>query len=463
MGVLGWHTIGENQELVGTVVDHGYSDGFFEGDNDWSLSIKPAPGFEGVAAGNAGGNVECEIRTAVDDKNSEKVQFGELMGKTVRVFGTWVKDISHDNKKEIHPLMLLTCDFGMVGSGFSKRYKAMVFSDHSPWVSLIPPRPSPPHARDNIHATFGLQFPPCPSDDVVPMYSIANEKNLTDSRNFSISGGNGKYTLNADIRSGHGSNSGYYRGLLDLGYDTSPTPNFVGLVHPANTATMDYLSWDLASFIGKVNENFAKNFPMTKFRTHVVKGTRLWSASFEGSGNAYFQWYMTWNEFAAKYNELWPTMNLIDVETHIDNGQRFWTALWREKVANDGLIVGTRAFLDGYIAKWGNPVNVKTYLDNGQRRWCAIFRNIGTPVDFHYDLSFQAMYNIAKSTDRALLHIEPYVQDSQRKWAVVAQHKPNDVVLTWWVNSTLFAKELQFLLNNYGLRLFDFAVCRGFS
>jgi hypothetical protein len=466
MGVLGWNVIQDNKRLVGTVIDHGYSDGFFEGDNDWSLSIQPAQGFEDVGEGNDGGIVECEIRTAIDDKGSEEAIFGSLVGQIVDVSGTWVTDISHDNKKEIHPLMFLTCNWGQPpGDSFGKRVKVMVLSDHSPDFMLIPPRPAPPYADQSVHATFGITYPPAPSDDILPVVNIADERNMTDSRNFSISGSDGVFVLNGDIYSGHGDNGGYYRGLLDLQFDTSAEPAYVGLVYPASTASQFVLGYDYDSFFALVLQNFGNNFPMTKFRTYVINNQRVWSATFESiSVNSYYETYMTWDEFTAKYNELWENWNLIDVEIHIDNGQRFWTALWHDnKTSSDGWAIGPREYIMGTIVQWGTPFTIKTYLDNGVRVWFAIFRNTGTTMDLQLDLSWQDVLNLQANPDRALLHLEPYVQNSQRLWAAITEQKPNNVALTWWVNKDLFAASVQNLFDTGGWRLFNFSASRGFE
>jgi len=464
MGVLGWDKIADNVTLVGQVTGHEYNGGLLDGDNDWSLFIQPTSGFEKIGEGNEGGKVECEIRTAIDDEHSESVQFGELVGKTVTAVGTWVKDVSHDNKKEIHPLQLLIWDEGLV-SGFRKRVKVMVFSDHSPRFMVIPPRPAPPHWDQPTHATFTLQFPPPPSDDVMPIYAIAGEKNMTDSRNFSISGGSGSYVLSGDIHSGHGDGKGYYRGYLDLDYDTSREPSYIGLLHQDTTEHWGRLAADPGTFFTYLKQKFADGVPVKKFRTHVINGQRVWSGTFERtSSGAYCQWYMTWDNFIAKYKELNATMNLIDVETHIDNGQRFWTAVWYDKTTGDGIAWGDRDSVVSAGQQWGvPPVNLKTYVENGQRRWFGIFRSTGVERDTRFDLSWAELRDLQTDPNRALIHLEPYVEDNQRRWAVIAEHRPNNTVLTWWSSGALFAKEVQRLIDQYGLWLFDFSVCRGWS
>lgn len=97
MGVGGWDLLADNVTLVGTVVDHSYSGDWFTGDDDWSITIKPLPGFEWVAKSNEHGTVECEIRTPIDDENSQDVQFGELMGRVVTAVGCWCTDVSHNH------------------------------------------------------------------------------------------------------------------------------------------------------------------------------------------------------------------------------------------------------------------------------------------------------------------------------------------------------------------------------
>lgn len=204
MGVQGWNKLADNVTLVGTVVDHWYNGGAWEGDSDWSLKILPDPeSYVWVAVNSAGGVnndtlVECEIRTIFDDEASEQNVFGPLLGRRVTAVGTWVEDVSHDYKTEIHPLMLLIAEGDIFG--YSKRVQVLVCSDHSPWVMLVPPRPAPPHAGQSVHATAYILFPPAPHDDVPPIMNIIFEKDRCDSRSFSTAVEDGQHVGSHSLR-----------------------------------------------------------------------------------------------------------------------------------------------------------------------------------------------------------------------------------------------------------------------
>jgi len=464
MGVLGWNKLRDNVMLVGTAVSHEYAGGFFEGDNDWSLTIKPAPGFEWIARSNDGGNVECEVRTPIDDEHSEEVQYGELMHQTVTAVGCWCEDVSHDHKTELHPLQLLLWDSGPV-RGQRKRVKVMVFSDHSPRFMIIPPRPSPLHRDQSTHATFGINFPMAPHDDVAPIYSIASEKNMTDARNFTVVGGEGAFTLRGDILSGHGDGKGYYRGYLDLDYNTSREPSYIGLLKPASDTHYGYYGWETNAFFDILKARFAEGIPTTKLRSCVVNGTRLWSGEFDRNGRgAFAEWYMNWDQFLHKYDDLRHTMNLVDMETHVDNGQRFWTALWYDKTSDDGVAWGS---LDSVLStgnRWGvAPITLKTYVEGGTRHWIGVFRDTGINTNVVAGLDWAGVLALHSDPARAITHLEPYLEGGRRLWAAIFERRPNDVTLTWWSNQHLYRDEVQRLYDKFGLEVVDFAVCRGWE
>lgn len=463
MGVGGWDVIEWTKKLVGEAVEHDYQNNVVTGDNDWNLIVKPAPGYEHIAAGNEDGNVECEIRTAIDSNSTANAQFGELMHRTVTVWGVWTKDVSHDHKKEIHPLELLLCDFGYV-STFTKLAKVMVMSDHSPNFMIIPPRPHLPGAKANVHARFSFDFPPTPHDDCPPAWSYQSEKNLADGRSYWVTGDRGRFLLHGQVASGTGDNHGYYRAHLRLGCDTSREPSYIGLLRPGTMAEYYALGFDPGSFFSIVKGKFGEGLPLRRMRTYVRNGHRLWAGTFDQTNRgAYMQWYMSWNDFATRYRALQKSMNLVDVETHIDEGgARHWTAAWEEKTGDDGFVLGDIQTVARMQEKWSLPlVILKSYVDSGTRKWIGVFRETGVPTEVLVALSWNDLLNLHNDPNRAIAQIEPYMEGGRRLWAAIVQRRPNDVTLTWWPNVSQFGHEVQRLIDYYGLRLSDFAVCRG--
>src|SRR5260221_5533023 len=115
MGVSGWIELQDNTRLVGVATGDAYSghDAVFHPfeDWDWSLFVQPAQGFENLATNRAGvqndnGNIECEIQPPDGfwDDGTMHRYLDPLIGHTVTMVGTWVEDISHNNKTEIHPI-----------------------------------------------------------------------------------------------------------------------------------------------------------------------------------------------------------------------------------------------------------------------------------------------------------------------------------------------------------------------
>ena len=107
MGVFhGWKERRDYVTLEGRAIRHNTN---FDG--DWSLFIQPAEGFTLLAINSEGrrnenGEIECEVEPNDLFTNDalEHVYFGRLMSKRVTVNGTWVDDLAHDGKTEIHPI-----------------------------------------------------------------------------------------------------------------------------------------------------------------------------------------------------------------------------------------------------------------------------------------------------------------------------------------------------------------------
>ncbi|PDZ39793.1 hypothetical protein CN520_00575 [Bacillus cereus] len=229
---------------------------------------------------NDGGNVEYGIRIPIDDEHSEEVQFGELMGQIVTAVGCWCEDVSHNHKTELQLLILDSCPV----MGQWKWVKVIVFSDHSPRFMIIPPRPSPSHRDQSTHATFNIKFLVTPDNDVTPVYSIVSEWNMTDWRNFNIVGGNGAFVLRDEIESGYGDGKGYYRAHIDLDYGTLLDTSYIGLFQPGSEEHWGDYSAYPAQFLDYLKGKSAENVIVTKVRTHVINGQRVWSEEFDRNG-----------------------------------------------------------------------------------------------------------------------------------------------------------------------------------
>lgn len=462
MGVGGWDVIEAFQMIRGKAVRCTYQGGLFDGDDDWSLIIEPSPGYEYISEGNDRGEIECEIRTPFDNENSMNAQFGEFLNREVRAGGAWVKDVSHDHKKELHPLFMVLCDFGYA-SGYSTHAKAMVMSDHSPPYMVIPPRPRVPYSRGNVSAHFHFDFPPAPHDDTPPAWARLSERNLTDSQDFSVAGSHGAFSLHGHVESGSGDDRGYYRAQLSLGYDTGRAPSFVGLLRPARRGESGVLGWDAASFFHHVSDEFSHGQPVTRVRTHVQDGRARWSALFEDSASvARIDWNLTWDDFLNLYRARWATMNLIDLEGYLaPGGARLWTATWYEGDAADGVAWGS---LDDVVStgrRWGLPMTtLKTWVHGGVRTWVGVFRAGAEAVSLQPSASWEQLVRLVEHGEHNLVHIEPYVEDGERKWAVLVGSGTNDTTLTWWPTAEQFGHEVQRLIDQ-GQSLYDFAVCRG--
>lgn len=464
MGVGGWDVIEPFKMIRGTAIKCAYQDGWLDGDSDWTMMVQPVATDAYISAGNDGGQIECEIRTPFDNENSMNAQFGEFLGREVRVGGAWVKDVSHDHKKELHPLFMILCEFGYA-SGYSTHAKAMVMSDHSPPFMVIPPRPRVPYSRGNVSAHFSFPFPPAPHDDTPPSWNLLSERNMTDSRDLSVSGSGGRFSFAGHVESGSGDGRGYYRAHVSLGFDTSHAPSFVGLLRPSTASESGVLSWEAGAFFAHVSEEFRNHQPVTRVRTHVENGQPRWSALFQDtSTNVRIDWNLTWNAFLELYRQRWDTMNVSDLEGYLaPGGERLWTATWVSRTGPDGIAWGSIADVLATGRKWQMPMTtLKTWVQGGVRTWIGVFRAGAEASTLEPANSWQELVRHVEHGTRNIIHIEPYVDDGQRRWAVLLGSRANDMTLTWWPSAALFAQEVQRLLDR-GLSLYDFSVSRGWT
>jgi hypothetical protein len=469
MGVLGWNDLGDNVQLVGTVVNHFYSDQFLEGDGDWSLVIKPDPEFAHLAVNSSGavnpdqGNIECEVLSVLG-KSSEESVLGPLMGKKVSVWGHWVEDISHDHKTEIHPMSTLLLEDPV--AGYSKRFQVLVQCDNSGFNVVRPF--SPPDAKTAIDSTVWVQFPPVVDDDLSPTCKIINEHDLSNSKSFVIIGSGLQFLVKANVNvSPDDNNHMYYRGLVELGYDSSAEPTWVGVMIPDDRANFLLRDQDPNTFGGESQTMTDGGTPPHRVRTYVVNGQRLWAGIFLGSsaGNT-FQWYRNWEDFMGLWAQFYPTMCLIDVVTFVENGERMWGGIWEDSFDGNGIFSSTDPeALKVQQTAWGMPlVNIKTYVDGGERVWFGIYRGNGTTTTFSYGLTFEQLIGQVGqySGQQKLIAIETYVDSGQRRWASIWENTPSSSLLVWGY-SDYFGQTIQQNFEQYGFRLVSLAVSRGWE
>jgi hypothetical protein len=209
MGVLGWTELQDDVTLVGVATHDDYSghDNVFnrEADWDWSLFVQPAAGSENLATNragvrNKGGEIECEIQPPDGFRGLPIMHsfFDPLLNHTVTVVGTWVEDISHNNKTEIHPITSVL-DESADGAGpvpaTEKTVRFLVFCDTSTPSIENPIRPhTPPHANQLRIARMRVGFPPMLGGDAsdvldagsVPVFNVLEENDHSLNKRFAV-------------------------------------------------------------------------------------------------------------------------------------------------------------------------------------------------------------------------------------------------------------------------------------
>jgi hypothetical protein len=208
-------------------------------DWDWSLFVHPAQGFEYLATDRAGvqndnGNIECEIQPPDGfwDDGTMHRYFDPLIGHTVTVVGTWVEDISHNNKTEIHPI---TSILDEQPGDLEKLIQFFVFCDTSTPHAIWRPH-LPPHANQPRVGQFRVRFPAAPAPGHQPTFIIAEENNHALAKNFNIvAAGNDKFLEGTvQVDQGHG----FYFARIYLGY-WSDAENLGGVVN-SNPAAVSW-------------------------------------------------------------------------------------------------------------------------------------------------------------------------------------------------------------------------------
>lgn len=152
MGILGWQALefdegtvlqnGEDIVLKGKIVEYYTQYGFLQ-DGDWNLKVVPDKEFDFLCTNSEGivneevyasdkkkriieGEVyPCETFNTLDYAN----QFLKpLVGKQVTMTGSFVEDVSHHHKTEIHPITSIICEEQKVGY---KNLTILVLADAS--------------------------------------------------------------------------------------------------------------------------------------------------------------------------------------------------------------------------------------------------------------------------------------------------------------------------------------------
>lgn len=176
MRFQGWNELQDGVTLVGNAIRDTYSAHDvivrpFE-DLDWSLFAQSTPGLEHLAtkkarALNDNASIECEIQPSDGCWSLEAMHqhLDPMFGNTVTVTGTWVEDLTHSNKTEIHPttsIMNSTDNASGVLTKTERLIRHCVFDDTSE-VELFCPRP-PPHANERRALEIRIPFTPSPEE-----------------------------------------------------------------------------------------------------------------------------------------------------------------------------------------------------------------------------------------------------------------------------------------------------------
>lgn len=235
MGVYGWRILQDDVEVQGIIRGHSFSNV----DKDWDLSLEPLPAFASflrnptAPAPNTSGRMTCEIEPPPlpgalgEGAAAEAAFFGPLVGKTVTATGVWAVDCSHlwdgrtglpvphcqRGKTELHPLASLLVE--SPAEGATKTIEVFVFSDVDKKLARVP------HGAENWHRTFRVAFPPRPTPQAIPAFTIRPDRlvNLTRSATWRIVQTGVRIRLEGDIQSGTPKEGqGFYHAIIDLGY-----------------------------------------------------------------------------------------------------------------------------------------------------------------------------------------------------------------------------------------------------
>jgi hypothetical protein len=235
MGVDGWTVRQDQAEFIrGTVFAATWNAGSpdwnpleisKETDGDWSLFLQPDdPAWAENAAHtvnpspNAGmppGLVECEVQPAVNDQATFDATFRAIVGRRVTMTGSWVEDLSHGNKTEIHPIWYLWTD---VDPDDSSLYW-FAFSDASGGDATKPQLP--PNAGASIRAVLErVPFPQGPAGPSRPEYTETAIVDRCEGKTLTVaSNGQASPHLTGTLETGRpDAGKGMYAARITLGW-----------------------------------------------------------------------------------------------------------------------------------------------------------------------------------------------------------------------------------------------------
>ncbi|MBV9328335.1 MAG: hypothetical protein JO352_31855 [Chloroflexi bacterium] len=185
MGLQGWTEYQDGVTLVGAVTGDNYSDHSgpdSTDDWDWSIFVQPATGYDYLATNNQGvrndnGVIECEIQApdGLQDWASTHRYIDPLIGRTITMAGTWVDDISHNRKTEIHPITLVIAEEWEGDLNVAKLVTFMAFCDTYDWQPFRPF--AVPHSNELRTGTLRVAYPASPDPTSPPILSVLDEIN----------------------------------------------------------------------------------------------------------------------------------------------------------------------------------------------------------------------------------------------------------------------------------------------
>ncbi len=153
---------------------------------------------------------------------------------------------------------------------------------------------------------------------------------------------------------------------------------------------------------------------------------------------------------------------LVDLETHLVDGQRRWSGLWRpgSDRARHDLSMSLSELKSAATKNHRDKlriVDLETYVQGGKRRWAAVWRSGTHRQYFEHAIdasNLNARLNARHADKLRVVDLETYVEGGKRKYAVVwsAGNYPN------YVSVNLSAGQLSSLAKERhadGLRLVD--------
>jgi hypothetical protein len=335
---------------------------------------------------NENGWITCEVEPldALGGEHNLNTHFGPLDGRTVKVRGVWVEDLSHSGKTEIHPIASLLSERPKPAP-YTKRFDFFVFSDDSGnWLQVWPFPGADAHvptSGESQHGSFAISYPDPPDDDARPTFRIVDVTDRSKASLIRLVNQGSRHFLEGSVESGTASDDeGFFHADVEMSYAPASYHHFSG-VWRAGSGQQELVAprpWP--AFLERYQQLGQDGMRLANVVTFLEEGERLFAGVFREGSGAHSLFRGDRKAFLGKAEALHTQgQRIVDVTTYSEGGTRMFLGAWRAASHGEWLTLGEpwADFVqdhDDRIEKGERLVNMMAYVKNGTRVFGGLYR-----------------------------------------------------------------------------------------